>query len=88
MLHRFSQRESLSPDDRRFLKWSTQTDKPFGRFYLLAKVHKNPWKTRPIVSYTGMILHGLGQWLNHQLQKIVCILPYVMTLSATLVNNL
>ena len=88
MLNHFIARDSLSDDDRRFLKRSTKTTEPFGRFYLLAKVHKQPWKTRPIVSYTGTLLHGLGRWLDHQLQKIVRILPYVTTSSASLVAHL
>ena len=46
-----------------------QNEDPWGFLYLLFKVHKNPLKTRPFVSYCGNLLHPLGQliteWLQH-----------------------
>ena len=43
---------------------------PLPHFYLLMKVHKTPLKTRPIVSYTGSLLYGLGKWVDHHLQSV------------------
>ena len=48
----------------------TFDDNTFAQFYALAKIHKNPLKTRPVVSYCGCILHPLGLWLDSQLQIV------------------
>ena len=48
---------------------------PFCKLYLLMKVHKQPLKTRPVVSCSGSLLHPLGVWLDTALQPIVNSLP-------------
>ena len=40
---------------------------PFGYFYLLYKLHKNPVKTRPVCSDCASMPHALGQWVNKML---------------------
>ena len=61
--------------DAKFFFQSLNVGDPFAYFYLLAKVHKKPWGSRPIVSVSGSISHGLGRWLDNQLQHIVKHLP-------------
>ena len=45
-------------------------DNPFPFFYALAKVHKQPLKTRPIVSVSGSLLQGIALWADCKLQPI------------------
>ena len=44
---------------------------PFGYFYLLAKLHKNPVSTRPVCSDCASLPHSIGKWVDRQLQPIV-----------------
>jgi len=37
---------------------------PFGYFYLLYKLHKDPISTRPVCSDCGSLHHALGQWVD------------------------
>lgn len=74
-------------NDRTFLeRYQHSVRDPFAYFYLLAKIHKSPWKTRPIISCSGSLLHGLGQWVDHQLQCIIRHLPYVLSSSTRVVE--
>ena len=40
------------------------------------KVHKDPWKMRPIVSCAGTFMNDWSKWLDYQLQKCK---PFVST---------
>ena len=55
--------------------------------YLLAKIHKNPMKTRAIISYAGCLCSGLAKWVDTQLQKIVKHMPYVAKSSSNVVHD-
>ena len=62
--------------DAKYLLRSTQVKDPFPYLYLLAKVHKLPLKTRPIISASGSLLYGLGRWVDKCLQVLCNDLPY------------
>jgi menaquinone-dependent protoporphyrinogen IX oxidase len=62
---------SLTKDDKTFIWQSLVVKDKYSNFYITAKVHKTPWKPRPITSTAGSITHGLGQWINQELKPIV-----------------
>ena len=44
--------------------------KRIAQFYILPKIHKTPWKTRPVVSDSGSVTYFLSKWLDVQLQEL------------------
>jgi hypothetical protein len=80
--------KSFTKMDRTFLYRSLAVEDPFPHFYITAKVHKTPWKTRPIVSTSGSILHGLGKWIDRQLQPVCRSLPTYLKSSFELKKQL
>ena len=61
----------FSKEEREFLRTHLRQNKePWGFLYLLFKVHKNPLKTRPVVSYCGNLLHPSGHLITEWLQSL------------------
>lgn len=58
------------------------------KFYLTFKIHKTPWKTRPIVSTCGSLTHPLGIWLDLVLQPPAQAQPSYIQSSFTLKKEL
>ena len=83
-LKHFKPKETTST----FLNRSLQTKDPFAYFYLLAKIHKTPLTTRPIIIVSGSICHGLGKWTDVSLQKITQHLPFTLSSSFKLVHDI
>ena len=82
-------KKDITEMERRFLLSSLEDNKdPFPAFYLLAKVHKTPWKTRPIVSCAGSLLHPLGVWVAHYLHDIAKAMPTYLADSRQLKEDL
>jgi len=63
-------------------------DISFPQFYLLAKIHKNPMATRPIVSISGSLLHGFGRWADRQLQPYGRAIPSFIQSSEAYLHRL
>ena len=45
------------------------------RFRMTMKVHKDPWKMRPIVACAGTFMNDWSRWLDYQLQKCKPFIP-------------
>ena len=50
------------------------TDK-LARFRMTAKVHKSPWKMRPIVCCVGTLMNDWSRWLDYWLKQLKCHVP-------------
>lgn len=81
MINHFINNSNLSESDKiylnRYLKTNINND-PYSYFYLLIKVHKTPWKTRPIVSISGSVNYAISKWLDGELQKVIQLLPFTI----------
>ena len=67
----------LPEEEREFfhrLKFECRT-KLISKFYLTAKVHKTPWKTRPVVATCGTFFHGISRWIDYHLQPLNHLVP-------------
>jgi hypothetical protein len=74
-------RPYLETNDYKFIVRSIKVKDPLAKFYLTAKVHKVPWKTRLIISISGSLLHGLGMWVDKMLQPYARSIPsYIKSL--------
>jgi hypothetical protein len=47
------------------------------QFYLTIKVHKQPWKTRPIVSCINSYLNVFSKWLDYRFKELIIYSPTI-----------
>ena len=85
-LYLYAERKAFTKSDELYLSRMLENVDPtksYAHFYIIAKVHKKPWKTRPIVSQPGSQLFAIGKWVDRQLQPFVQELPSFILSSAT-----
>jgi hypothetical protein len=78
----------LEPNERTFFHRLAQHQCRLPQFYIAPKVHKTPWKTRPIVSCVNSTLGYLSKWVDRQLQKVIHLCPGYLRDSASLLQQL
>ena len=66
---------SKLPEHERTYLWRAYLSEKYkskriAQFYILPKIHKTPWKTRPVVSDSGSVTSFLSKWLDVQLQAL------------------
>ncbi len=75
-LHQYFKRAYLSKDTT---SSCSKNERPnnvnFSNFYILPKIHKNPWKTRPVASQCGSVLEPIARWLDYMLQQVLHLCP-------------
>ncbi len=66
-------RKDIGTDTTKYIQDKVEKARadPFGYFYLLAKLHKNPVSTRPVCSDCASLPHSIGKWVDRQLQPVV-----------------
>ena len=45
------------------------------QFYITAKVQKNPWKSRPIVSTSGSLMSYVSKWVDYKIKDLAKLSP-------------
>ena len=67
---------SLSPSEQTYFKRALYQPKyRLPTFYGLVKIHKSPWKLRPVVSCCGSLLAKISSWIDYHLQSIRHTIP-------------
>jgi hypothetical protein len=78
----------LTAKEKTYFRRALQLNCRLPQFYAAPKVHKTPWKTRPIVSCVHSTLGYLSKWIDRQLQKVVHLCPGYLKDSASLLRDL
>ncbi|KAL7544452.1 hypothetical protein ACHAWF_007831 [Thalassiosira exigua] len=80
---------ALKKGDCTFLERAlgTYLDK-LARFRMSLEAHKTPWKTIPIVCYTGTLMNCLSYWLDYPFQRLKHLVPTYIKDTRALLNML
>ena len=80
---------SLLPYEQTYFKRALHhTKHRIPTFYGLVKIHKSPWKLRPVVSCCGSLLAKISSWIDYHLQSIRTNIPSYIKDSEDLQNQL
>ena len=81
--------EDISPAESEFLDAAyKETRGRTAKFRMTPKVHKIPWKLRPIVCCCGTLLNHLSRWVDYWFQKLRHHIPSYIKDSSQLLSRL
>lgn len=83
-----ARKEGLASAELKYLNRALQLVHRMPQFYLLMKIHKTPWKTRPVVSTCGSLCYFLGKWVDYHLQPVAKLVPTYIRDSEELMTKL
>ena len=83
-----SNRNKLPKLETTYFDRSFQKERRTPQFYCIPKVHKIPWKMRPIVSCINSRMGDLSKWVDYQLQRVVHLCPCYLKDSKSLIKKL
>ena len=82
----WTEKKVIREMDAKYICLNTEAEPAY--MYLLAKIHKNPLKTGPIISYSGSVCSGIVKWLDIELKKLLPFFPYITTSSIQIAQEL
>jgi hypothetical protein len=85
---RLKHRNDLTEAENTFFRRNANLKHRLPQFYITIKIHKNPYKTRPIVSCVGSFLHAFSKWVDSHLQKLLPFNPTYVRDTQHLINDL
>ena len=82
-------KEDISPAESEFLDAAyKETRGRTAKFRMTPKVHKIPWKLRPIVCCCSTLLNHLSRWVDYWFQKLRHHIPSYIKDSSQLLSHL
>lgn len=80
--------EYLTANEKTYFERSFKRRARIPQFYITPKVHKTPYKTRPIVSCINSRLGYLSKWVDRKLQTVANLCPAYLKDSQSLIAKL
>lgn len=68
---RLNHRTSLTDAENTYFQRAAKLEYRIPQFYLTIKVHKRPWKTRPIISCINSYLNVFSKWLDYRFKELI-----------------
>ena len=81
-------KETLPKSEYTYFQRSYKEERRIPQFYCTAKIHKTPFKTRPIVSCINSTMGDLSKWVDTQLQQVKHLCPAFLKDSKSLLHKL